>query len=120
MKNMFKLLYILFLTILSLNYTNAQPAKSNLALSEAQKNKTELQLELPNNVFEVIKKNHETYYKEFLTLNVNSNSSNSTIVTIIAIQPENNRIIKRLLITSDIREIQFKDKKVSIDEFFGF
>lgn len=98
----------------------AQNVKSNKTFEQAQLNMAELELELSQAQFNIVSKNHETYYKDFLSLTSSPLSGDKVKASIVSIKPENNRIIKRLLIASEIKEIQFSDKKAAIDEYFGF
>lgn len=116
---------LLFFTLITASLfstfvVKAQSVKSNKTFEQAQLNMAELELELSQAQFNIVSKNHETYYKDFLSLTSSPISGDKVKVSIVSIKPENNRIIKRLLIASEIKEIQFSDKKASIDEYFGF
>ncbi|MFN7012738.1 MAG: hypothetical protein ACK4ON_00540 [Bacteroidia bacterium] len=118
-----KLIFSLFLGLVFIsvaNITKAQNVKSNFTMAEAKADLSKLEIELTKPQFEIVSKNHETYYKDFLKIDVKNSNNNTVLAEISSTKPENNRIIKRILIASEIKEIQFKDKKISIDEFFGF
>jgi LAS superfamily LD-carboxypeptidase LdcB len=120
MKKLFFCLFISILFVSVKNIANAQNAKSNITVAEAKADLSKLEIELTKPQFDIVSKNHETFYKDFLILDVKNSNNNMVLAEISSTKPENNRIIKRILIASEIKEIQFKDKKISIDEFFGF
>ncbi len=119
MKKLILLLAICFGNIALYNAI-AQEAKSNLTISKAQENSDKLDLELTQAQFELVSKNIETYYKDFLEIAHSNTSDKRVAVSISAKKPENSRVLKRVLISAEIKEIQFVDKKASIDEFFGY
>ncbi len=118
-----KLIFSLFFSLVFISVVNiakAQNAKSNFTVAEAKADKISLELELTKAQLDILVNNYTKYYKDIMEISTLEIVANNVTIKIKTIKPENYRIIKRLLITSDIKEIEFKDKKISIDDFFGF
>lgn len=119
MKKTFLFFALITVSLFSTFIVKAQNVKSYKTFEQAQQNMAELELELSQVQFNIISKNYETYYKDFLSLTSSPLSGDKVKISIVSIKPENKRIIKRLLIASEVKEIQFSDKKATIDEYFG-
>lgn len=118
-----KLIFSLFFSLVFIsvaNNVNAQIAKSNFTEAEAKADKIGLELGLTKAQHEILVNNYTKYYKDMIEISTLEIDANNVTIKIKTFKPENYRIIKRLLIVSEIKEIEFKDKKSSIDEFFGF
>jgi len=120
MKKVIKSLLIAAVFLASAINVQGQVAKNKQTFAQASTNKAQLELVVNKAMADVIAKNHDTYYKDFLTLNKETNVQGEIFLTISAKAPEYERIVKRILIASEVKEIVFADKKASLEEFFGF
>jgi hypothetical protein len=120
MKTLINSVIVLYLILAVSFVTKAQEAKNKKTFEQASLNKAKIELIVNKNMADIIIKNHETYYKDFLTVSKESIAQGEIQLSIFAKSPEDEKIIKRLLIASGIKEITFTDKKASLEEFFGF
>jgi hypothetical protein len=120
MKKLINSVFLMCLIITASFVAKGQEAKNKKTFEQASSNKAKIELIVNKNMADIIIKNHETYYKDFLTVSKESIAQGEIQLTISANTPEYERIVKRILIASEIKEIVFSDKKASLEEFFGF
>jgi hypothetical protein len=120
MKTLINSVIVLYLILIVSFVTKGQEVKNKQTFEQASLNKAKLELVVNKNLADVIIKNHETYYKDYLSISKESVGKEEIQISISSKSSDYEKIIKRLLIASGIKEITFNNKKASLEEFFGF
>lgn len=120
MKTLFGNLAFSLIGLLLVFSAHAQTVKSNTTFAEATANKQELTLIADKQLSETLVKNFTSYYKDFFSVTTEAINAQENQVKIVSFEAEKARVIKRLLTVSEVKEIQFLDKKVNLEEYFGF
>lgn len=85
-------IYIIFISV-AIN-VNAQIAISNVSLAKTKADFCKPEIERTMHLFEIVSKNNETFYKDFLTVHFMDYNNKMVFAELSSIKQENSRIIK--------------------------